>query len=98
MRTSRKEILEKAAECVCTDRNLKYGEPENNFPVIADLWSAFLCAKTGKTVILGTADVADMMILFKLGREITGKGSVDSYIDIAGYAACAGSLIEVDNG
>ena len=98
MRTSRKEILEKATECVCTDRNLKYGEPENNFSVIADLWSVFLSAKTGYPVPVCAADVANMMILFKQGREMTGKGSVDSYIDIAGYAACAGSLIEVTNG
>lgn len=32
---NRKEILEAAEQCVCHDRNEQYGEPENNFAVIA---------------------------------------------------------------
>ena len=32
----RNEILENAAEIITTDRNKQYGEPEDNFCVIAD--------------------------------------------------------------
>lgn len=32
---TRKEILAEAEKCVCSDRNLQYGEPEDNFNTIA---------------------------------------------------------------
>lgn len=84
----RREILTDAAVCVCSDRNLMYGEPEDNFDVIAAMWSAYLgMPVTG-------ADVAAMMILFKVARIATEeKPSRDSYVDIAGYAACGGGMI-----
>ena len=39
---TRIELLDLANECVCGDRNLQYGEPEDNFNTIAKFWSAFL--------------------------------------------------------
>jgi len=33
--------------------------------------------------------VAMMMVLFKVAREVTGRGKRDNLVDIAGYAACA---------
>lgn len=39
---TRIEILDLANECVCGDRNLQYGEPEDNFNTIAKFWSVFL--------------------------------------------------------
>jgi hypothetical protein len=33
-----------------------------------------------------------MMMLMKIGRLAGGRKHVDTYIDIAGYAACAGQL------
>lgn len=85
----RRGILTDAAVCVCSDRNLMYGEPEDNFDVIAAMWSAYL----GMQVT--AADVAAMMILFKVARIATAeKPSRDSYVDIAGYAACGGGMIK----
>lgn len=85
----RREILVDAAACVCTDRNLMYGEPEDNFRMIAGMWSAYL------GIPLGAEDVANMMILFKVGRAATAERTTrDTYVDIAGYAACAGGFIE----
>lgn len=85
----RREILTDAAVCVCSDRNLMYGEPEDNFGVIAAMWSAYL----GYPVT--AADVAAMMILFKVARIATAEQpSRDSYVDIAGYAACGGGMIK----
>lgn len=97
--TSAKErcdVLLDAMKAVCSDRNLRYGEPEDNFGVIAELWSAYLDAGIpggACKVDLGARQVADMMILFKVGRMATSMGDHrDTYVDIAGYAACAGGM------
>ena len=83
---TRDEILKAAERCVCTDRNQQYGEPEDNFRTISMLWSVYLCAR-GMEHPLSAADVGAMMALFKLGRIAT-----DNFIDLAGYAACAGEI------
>ena len=94
---TRKEILDKAAECVCGQREQDYGTPENNFKTIGLLWSTYLCAAhpdyTLKFPMNGITpkDVAIMMALLKVTRIATGK-SEDSFVDLAGYAACAGEI------
>lgn len=80
---TRSECLDIAKEIVCKDREGTYGKPENNFKLIADLWSAY------KGVEFTAHDVAMMMILLKIVRISAGKYKSDNYIDIAGYAACA---------
>lgn len=55
------------------------------------LWSVYLCAR-GMEHPLGAADVGAMMALFKLGRIATGGNKADNFIDLAGYAACAGEI------
>jgi hypothetical protein len=87
----RAEILHEAERCVCTDRNQQYGEPEDNFRTISMLWSVYLCAR-GMKHPLSAADVGAMMALFKLGRIATGGDKADNFIDLAGYAACAGEI------
>lgn len=87
----RAEILHEAERCVCADRNQQYGEPEDNFRIIATLWSVYLLAR-GFDEPLGPADVGAMMALFKLGRIATGGNKADNFIDLAGYAACAGEI------
>ena len=84
----RKEILENAIQTVCHDRSDQYGEPENNFRRVADLWSAYLFP-----LVLRPQDVANMMILFKIARAKVNNKS-DTWIDIAGYAACGGEVAE----
>ena len=94
---TRKETLEKAIECVCGQRELDYGSPENNFETIGLLWSTYLCAAhpdyTLKFPLNGITpkDVAVMMALLKVARIATGKAE-DSFVDLAGYAACAGEV------
>lgn len=84
---TRKEILAEAEKCVCADRNLQYGEPEDNFNTIAKLWSVFL------DIPISAPQVAAMMCLFKIARL---KGSCyeskDSWVDLIGYAACGGEI------
>ena len=79
---TRKECLDEAAKCVLGDRDKEYGPPEDSFGKIANLWSAYL----GKMVT--PREVADMMVLLKVAR-----GTLASYPDIAGYAACAAEII-----
>lgn len=84
---NRKEILEAAIKTVCEERQDSYGKPEDNFAIIAGLWSEYLGG-----VLLKAEDVAIMMILLKIARIQTGKFKPDNYIDIAGYAACAAEV------
>lgn len=88
---TRSEILKAAERCVCTDRNQQYGEPEDNFRIIAALWNVYLFGRGAKSQ-LNPADVGAMMALFKLGRIATGGDKSDNFIDLAGYAACAGEI------
>lgn len=83
---TRMELLETAAKIVTGHREEEYGSPEDNFRAIADLWSVYLDRQ------ITPSDVAAMMILFKIGRLSTGAGSADTWIDIAGYAACGGEI------
>ena len=84
---NRKEVLDTAIKTVCEERQDSYGTPEDNFAIIADLWSGYL-----GDVRLDAEDVAIMMILLKIARIQTGKFKPDNYIDIAGYAACAAEV------
>ena len=90
----RDEILENATKIVMGGRNKQYGEPEDNFAVIAEYWSTYMSQHNGGRVILLTPmDVAIMMALFKIGRITTaGEFTEDSYVDCAGYAAIAGEM------
>lgn len=91
----RKEILEAAMRCVCGDREQDYGTPERNFELIGELWTTYLkakCVSPEADVCINGEDIATMMCLFKIARIATGRGKADSFIDLAGYAACAGEL------
>lgn len=88
MSITRIELLDLANECVCGDRNLQYGEPEDNFSRVATLWNAYL----GKMYVT-SYDVAVMMCLFKIARlQSSAFESVDSWVDLIGYAACGGEI------
>lgn len=82
----RKQILHEAETNICGQRELDYGSPESNFGIIANMWSEYL----GATVT--PVDVAMMMVLLKVARIKNGGGSGDSFVDIAGYAACGGEI------
>lgn len=89
---NRKETLEKAMECVLGQREQDYGTPENNFKMIAELWSTYL------GIDISAVDVAMMMALLKIARVAGGSSKEDSFVDLAGYAACAAEIAECRNG
>lgn len=90
----RAQILEEAKRCVCGDREQDYGKPENNFLRIATLLTAYIDAKYGILVPFDTEDPAHMMGLLKMARTMDGQYKADNYVDMAGYAACAGEIRE----
>ena len=83
---TRSETLHKAKACVCGQRENEYGSPEDNFTAIAGFWSVY------KGVEFTANDVAMMMALLKIARIRTGTATDDSYVDLAGYAACGADI------
>ncbi len=89
--TTKREILEEATEVV-SDRGKSYGTPEDNFGRIAILWTAHLANRHGANLPIDPADVAVMMALMKIARLENDPAHLESWIDLAGYAACGGEL------
>lgn len=85
---SRQKILEEAIETITQDRQDQYGQPEDSFGVIAEYWSIW------KGIDFSSHDVAMMLALLKVARIQTGKPKNDNYVDLAGYAACAGEVVK----
>ena len=87
---TRADILHAAEKCVCGQRETDYGTPEDNFKTISELWESYLnkaCTR-GVNVRVEAKDVAAMMALLKIARIAAGNEKADSWIDLAGYAAC----------
>ena len=91
---TRKEILGAAAKCVCGQREEDYGTPEDNFKLIAELWTPVIksCVSEWTDVCVPPEAVALMMALVKVARLIKSPGHLDSWVDLAGYAACGGEI------
>lgn len=83
----RAEILREAERLITGDRNQTYGEPMENFSIIAEYWNTFLSHKLKDGEKITPGDTAGMQVLVKLARE-KGGPKEDNKLDIAGYAAC----------
>jgi hypothetical protein len=80
----RASVLNEANKIVNGERASTYGGPEDSFKTIAGFWSVYL-----KTEFpLDAADVAAMLALLKIARLQTSPNHRDSWVDLAGYAAC----------
>lgn len=86
---NRNDILEAAGRCINGERQQDYGRPENNFSRIARLWEAY------SGIPYKPEEVAIMMALLKVARIASGR-KADNYIDLAGYAALAGELADLE--
>lgn len=103
MGTERGSVLLEAHKIINGDRQQSYGNPEDTHGVIAELWSGFMMAKLSTGVVdyhamISPKDVALMMVLFKIGRELNGAGCKDNMVDAAGYIALAADMDERANG
>lgn len=85
---TREKILAEAQKCVCGQREKDYGTPEQSFETIGKLWGAYLFGDLSIT----PHTVAVMMALMKIARIEANPGHMDSWVDLAGYAACGGEI------
>lgn len=83
--TKREEILATANELIHGDRQAHYGEPAENFGVVAEMWSAYL------QYPVTASDVCHLMALLKIARLRNGLHE-DSSIDGCGYLALGAEL------
>lgn len=92
---TREDILWEAKKCICGQREQDYGKAEDNFRLIASLWEPYIrtrCMSDGSDVSIQPEDVAMLMALLKIARICSGTGTADSFVDLAGYAACGGEI------
>ena len=75
---------EKAIHIINGERQDLYGNPEDSFEAIASFWTAYL--KNKQEFYISPKDVANMMLLFKMARMLTGSGGEDTPVDLVGYA------------
>ena len=88
----RPEILDEAKKIVSGRREQEYGAPEDSFTATAALWTAYINAAHPECAIkFSPKDVAMMLGCLKVARIARGD-KPDSFIDLAGYAACAGEI------
>lgn len=86
----RLQVLGAAAGIVSHDRNVSYGDPEDNFTRISALWNAYLqLRRKGVSAPIEPWETAIMMILLKVARIMHDPSDADNFVDIAGYAATA---------
>jgi len=88
----RSRCLDEAKAAICGDRDLAYGQPEDNFARIATMWNAWWDVRQSGP--FDSADVAIMLGLMKDARLANNKQHPDSWRDKAGYAACGYEITE----
>lgn len=89
---SKSALLDKAQLAVA-DRGLNYGKPEDNFARIALRWRTHIRNRFGVDISgLDAASVAIMCADLKLARLENTPSHLDSWVDLAGYAACGANI------
>jgi hypothetical protein len=83
---NRGKILDEAKRLTQSDRQSAYGDPLINHQRIADLWSVYLGNK------VTPSQVALCLCLVKIARLMETENHLDSFIDLAAYAAIAGEV------
>ncbi|ALQ30098.1 hypothetical protein ATC04_05690 [Arthrobacter sp. YC-RL1] len=86
----RARILAESEKLINGDRAKDYGDPNENFGRIADLWNAQFAHKLNQPFT--AQDVAYALIHLKMSRLANTPGHRDSLIDVCGYAALSGEL------
>lgn len=85
--TVRGSVLDEAKGLITGDRNNTYGPPHQDFQRSADAATAFGYKGPGGRD-LQAHDIAILVGLVKISRLMWTPGKRDSWVDLAGYAAC----------
>lgn len=88
----RLDVLDEANRYISADRSTNYGQPEDNFRTIAELWASYLSRRFGIRIPVEAYDISPMMILVKMARLANNPFHHDSYVDGAGYSATGGEV------
>ena len=89
--TRREEVLNTARRLVMGDRNRTYGPPTEDFARTARILTAMglrMVGADGKVRDLAAHDHALILLAVKLSRLCNDPQHQDSWVDVAGYAAC----------
>lgn len=86
-------ILDEAKTVINGERQDQYGSPEDSFTAIGDVWSWYLSglAPGLHPVTITKKEVAVMMVLFKLARQMN-QHKRDNLVDAAGYLGILGDM------
>lgn len=84
---NRDDLLKLTAEAISGGRETNYGSPEKSLTRISRLWSAFLERE------ITPAEVSLMLALLKVARLKNNPEHVDSWVDLAGYAAIGAEAV-----
>jgi hypothetical protein len=95
--TTKHELLD-LAKNAAADRGLNYGKPEDNFNRIALRWRTHIKNRFGPDVPIDATSVAIMCADLKLARLENSPAHLDSWVDLAGYAACGAEIATTEEG
>lgn len=84
-------ILETAIKITSGDRRRDYDSATPNHERIAGAWNWYIRSRKYNNDELSALDVAHMMILLKMARGCYTP-TIDTYVDIAGYAKCSAQI------
>jgi len=87
---SASRLLDEARRILNVDRQDEYGNSHDTHRRIAAMWNQIV-PQGGR---VRPQDVALMMIAVKVIRAAKNPDHKDSWVDIAGYAAIGGSMVE----
>jgi hypothetical protein len=87
----RASALDEAANLITGDRNNQYGPPTQDFKRTADLLNALGYRRVDandEVHDIVPSDTALIIAQVKVSRLMHSRGKRDSWVDLAGYAAC----------
>lgn len=89
---ARGKVLQEAFKVINGERQDHYGKPEDSFTLIAEYWTTYLKSLENCEIdALLPADVAKMLTLFKIAREVK-QHNRDNIRDACGYLALASDM------
>jgi len=87
------DIINHAASLVSGDRAKQHGDMLRVHERTAAVWSAYLGIEGAP---IKPYQVAFMMAQLKMIRADEGSFNLDDFVDVAGYAGCAGEIASDD--